>query len=84
MSRDELRHIEATVLYETDKAYRVSFARDTEPVWLPKSQLQRICVEGKHPRRKLICECPTWLLEDVDDEDAHAHDDVERDYMLDD
>lgn len=73
---------DAPLLAETEKAYNVIPARGADAIWLPKSQLQRVCIIGRRPNRMLSCACPAWLLEEEDEEDHY--DEVERDYLLDD
>lgn len=40
MTRSSLIDLDVILLHETDAAVRVSLTEESEPVWLPKSQIE--------------------------------------------
>lgn len=60
MTRSNIIDISVIIVHRTDKAVLVKDAEDTEPVWLPLSQVE---VEGD-PGQVGEITLPDWLAQD--------------------
>lgn len=61
MSRSHLVDVEMIIVHETDRAVLVKRHEHSEPIWLPKSQIEIDDIETPGP---CWIAMPTWLAEE--------------------